>query len=143
MFLGFYGGTGFFIVMGGNPAIQKMSARTFAEYWQSTDHHMAAGMKIFGPALLVYALSNTVLLYYQSGFVSFAFMFAGTVILVADMLFIFNVNHPLNRTIQSWKLDELPDNVLQVRDRVFQAFRIRAALMIAGFICGLLALWNK
>lgn len=143
LFLGFYGGTGFFVVMGGNPAIQKMSAHTFAEYWQHTDHHMAARMKIFGPALLIYAFATTVLFYYHSGFTSFILMLGVMVILVADMIFIFNVNHPLNRTIQSWNLDELPGNVPQVRDKVFQAFRIRSVFMIAGFVCGLLALWIK
>lgn len=143
LFLGFYGGTGFFVVMGGNPAIQKMSACTFAEYWQRTDRHMAARMKIFGPALLVYAFATTVLSYYHGSVVSFALMFAVNVILIADMIFVFNVNHPLNKTVQSWKLDELPENVLQVRDRIFQAFRIRSAFMIAGFVCGLLAFWQK
>jgi len=45
---GFYAGTGFFVIMGGNPAILKMSSRTFAEYWQYTDFYMAARMRFFG-----------------------------------------------------------------------------------------------
>jgi hypothetical protein len=43
LLLGFYGGTGFFVVMGrGNPAMARMSPHTFAEFWQHTDHFMAA-----------------------------------------------------------------------------------------------------
>src|SRR5690348_11019217 len=84
--LGFYGGTGFYVVMGGNSAIRQMSAHTFAEYWQRTDQHMEERMKILGPALLVYALATTVLLYYHSGPVSFALMLAVTLVVVADMI---------------------------------------------------------
>ena len=50
---GFYAGNGFFVAVGGNPAIRLMSDRTFAEFWQHTDHYMAARMKIFGPLLLL------------------------------------------------------------------------------------------
>ena len=58
LFGGFYGGTGFFIRMGGNPAIMRMSDRTFAEYWQHTDYFMAARMKIFGPMFLLTLLTT-------------------------------------------------------------------------------------
>ncbi|MBC7920454.1 MAG: hypothetical protein H7Z75_05125 [Ferruginibacter sp.] len=102
---GFYGGTGFFVVLGGNPAIQKMSAATFAEYWQHTDFYMAARMKFFGPLLLLCLVGSTALLYFQNNFISCGLMFAALVVLTADLFVIFNFNHPLNRLIQSWDLN--------------------------------------
>jgi len=65
LFTGFYAGTGFFVIMGGNPAMVKMSSQTFAEYWRHTDFYMAARMKIFGP-LLFLTLLSTVLLHIKS-----------------------------------------------------------------------------
>ena len=59
---GFYAGTGFFVALGGNPAIKLMTDRTFAEYWQHTDHFMAARMKVFGPLLLLVMLAGVAVL---------------------------------------------------------------------------------
>jgi hypothetical protein len=131
----------FFVPMGGNPAIELMSERTFAEYWQHTDHFMAARMKIFGPLLLLTMLSTVVLLLkeYRTG--SFWLILLAFGVLVADIIFIFSTNHPLNHLVQGWDLDNLPSNVADVKEKIVGAFNVRLVFMISTFLLVLMALW--
>ncbi len=140
---GFYAGTGFFILMGGNPAIAKMSSNTFAEYWQHTDFYMAARMKIFGPVLLFTVLTTLLLHIGQWKTASFWFLSMALFILITDMIYVFTVHFPLNQLIQSWDLHHLPSDVQQIKQKVTDAFRIRSVCMIGSFVCVLLALFLK
>jgi hypothetical protein len=118
-----------------------MSERTFAEYWQHTDHFMAARMKIFGPLLLLTMLSTVVLLLkeYRTG--SFWLILLAFGVLVADIIFIFSTNHPLNHLVQGWDLDNLPSNVADVKEKIVGAFNVRLVFMISTFLLVLMALW--
>jgi hypothetical protein len=138
---GLYAGTGFFIVIGGNPAIKLMSDSTFAEYWQHTDFYMAARMKIFGPLLLFTQLVTVIILIKKYRTLSFWFMIVALCILVVDIFFTLSTNHPLNRLIQSWDLNSLPGNVQNVKWQVAKAFDVRAILMISSFFMVLLSVW--
>lgn len=138
---GFYAGTGFFIAMGGNPSIKLMSDKTFAEYWQITDHYMAARMKFFGPLLILSILLTVLLLLKTNLTTSLWFMLLALGILVTDMIFIFTTNYPLNSTVQEWDLDKLPSNVKDIKWRIVKAFTIRTYFMICSFVMVLLAVW--
>ena len=138
---GFYAGTGFFVAMGGNPAIELMSERTFAEFCQHTDHFMAARMKIFGPLLLITLLTTVVLMLKDYRSISFWIVLLALVVLVADIIFTFSTNIPLNQQVQSWDLDDLPANVDDVKWKIVNAFNMRLIFMISSFILVLLALW--
>jgi hypothetical protein len=140
---GFYAGTGFFVAMGGNPAIKLMSDRTFAEYWQHTDHFMAARMKIFGPVLLLSLLLGVIVLFMENRGPSYWFMLVAFGILMCDVIFTFSTNHPLNQLIQSWDLNNLPSNVEDIKWRVAKAFDIRSFFMISSFVMLLLAIWFR
>ncbi len=140
---GFYAGTGFFIAMGGNPAIAKMSDRTFAEYWQHVDHYMGARMIIFGPLLLLFSLLSVLVLLKEWHMPSFWLVLGAFVILVADLVFVFSTNHPLNRLIQTWDLSQLPSNVQEIKWKVVNAFYIRTFFMIGCFIFLLLGVWLR
>jgi hypothetical protein len=139
---GFYGGTGFFVVMGGNPAIGKMSSATFAEYWQHTDYFMAARMPFFGPILILSVITSTIFAFINENS-SAGFLIAALGILVADMIVIFGVCHPLNQLIQSWDLNKLPLDVQKIKHEVIGAFWLRSACMIGTFLCVILALWKS
>jgi hypothetical protein len=136
---GFYAGTGFFVALGGNPAIKLMSDRTFAEYWQHTDHYMAARMKIFGPLLLLTMLFGVLSLLKEYRTSSFWFMLIAFCILVTDLIFIFSTNHPLNHLVQSWDMEKLPSNVQDVKWQIVKAFNVRTVFMISSFMMVLLA----
>ena len=138
---GLYAGIGFFVAMGGNPAIKLMSDRTFAEFWQHTDHYMAARMKIFGPLLLLTMLFGVLVLLkdYQTN--SFWFMLIAFAILVTDVIYIFTTNHPLNHLVQSWDVNNLPSNVQDIKRQIVKAFNVRVIFMISSFIMVLLAVW--
>ena len=138
---GLYAGIGFFVAMGGNPAIKLMSDRTFAEFWQHTDHYMAARMKIFGPLLLLTMLFGVLVLLkdYQTN--SFWFMLIAFAILVTDVIYIFTTNHPLNHLVQSWDVNKLPSNVQDIKRQIVKAFNVRVIFMISSFIMVLLAVW--
>jgi len=138
---GFYAGTGFFVVMGGNPAIKLMSDRTFAEYWQHADHYMAARMKIFGPLLLLTMLFGVLVLLKEYRTSSFWFMLIAFGILVTDVIFTFSTNQPLNHLVQSWDMNKLPSNVQEVKWQIVRAFDVRTIFMISSFIMVLLAVW--
>jgi len=140
---GFYAGTGFFGAMGGNPAIKLMSDRTFAEFWQHTDHYMAARMKIFGPLLLLTILLGVLLLLKQYRTSTFWFMLIALGILVTDVIFSLSTNHPLNLLVQSWNLNKLPSNVQDVKWQIVKAFNVRTIFMISSFIMVLLAVWFR
>jgi len=138
---GFYAGTGFFVAMGGNPAIKLMSDRTFAEFWQHTDHYMAARMKIFGPLLLLTMLFGVLVLVKEYQTRSFWFMLIAFAILVADVIYIFTTNHPLNHLVQRWDVNKLPSNVQDVKWQIVKAFNVRMIFMISSFIMVLRAVW--
>lgn len=140
---GLYAGTGFFVLMGGNPAIEQMSSATFAEYWHYTDLYMAARMKFFGPILLVSVLLALLLHIRERRTRRFWFLLFAFAAVVADIIIVFTGNHPLNQLIQSWDLQNLPDNVQQVKFSVVDTFRLRSVFMIAIFVFVLGALFSK
>jgi MFS superfamily sulfate permease-like transporter len=138
---GFYAGTGFFIIMGGNPAIIKMTSSTFAEYWQHTDYYMAARMKFFGPLLLITLLSTIIIYLAQWRTPAFWFLSVALAIMILDLIIVLTTNHPLNELIQSWDLNNLPGNVQEIKLRVVNAFWLRSACMIGSFACVVLAVF--
>ena len=138
---GFYAGTGFFGLMGANPALSKMSSSTFAEYWQHLDHYMAARMRIFGPILLLTVIISVLLHLRAWQSPAFWFLVAALLILVADVIVAFTINVPLNKLIQSWNLKNLPSDVQEVKYRVVTAFNYRSCFMIACFVCVLMSLF--
>ncbi len=140
---GFYAGTGFFVAMGGNPAIKLMADRSFAEYWQHTDHYMAARMKIFGPLLLLIMLLGVIVLLKEYRTPSFWFMLLGFCLLVTDVVFTFSTNLPLNQLVQSWDLNNLPSNVQDIKWQIVKAFSVRTIFMISSFLMVLLAVWFR
>lgn len=138
---GFYGGMGFFTAIGGNPAISKLSDRSFAEYWQSIDSFMAARMPVFGPLLMLSILVSAVLLFRSRYQASGYTLMLALALLVGDVAFTLNVNHPYNQLIQSWDLTRLPANVQQIKNEVVQAFYTRMFFMMASFAAVLLGVW--
>jgi len=140
---GMYAGTGFFVAMGGNPSIKLMSDHTFAEYWQHADHFMAARMKIFGPLLLLTMLLSVMVLLTEYHTPSFWFMLAAFSIIVTDIIFTLSTNHPLNRLVQSWDLNNLPSNVQDIKWKIVKAFSVRTIFMISSFVMLLLAVWTR
>ncbi|QHT68768.1 hypothetical protein GXP67_20005 [Rhodocytophaga rosea] len=140
---GFYGGTGFFVLMGGNPAILKMSNATFAEYWQHTDYYMAARMRFFGPCMMLCVVVSTIQYFLHHQVTSFWLMIGAILFLVADLIIVFSFNHPLNQLIQSWHLNQLPDDVQMIKNQVVSAFWGRSVCMIGCFILNLLAFWQR
>lgn len=141
--LGFYGGTGFFTVIGGNPAMIKMSSATFAEHWQHLDLYMAARMRIFGPTTLLLVIISVVVLYKKYSRASFVLMTLALLVLLIDLISAIANNFPLNTLIQSWDLNNLPSNVQEIKCQVVEAFWTRSACMIVSFIFGLLAFWKR
>lgn len=140
---GFYAGTGFFVAMGGNPAIKLMSDHTFAEYWQHVDHFMAARMKIFGPLLLVTMLAATLVLLKEWRTPAFWCMLIGTLIIITDVVLTIKTHMPFNQLIQSWDLSNLPANVQEIKLNVVHAFDRRLVFMISSFIMVLLTVWLR
>ena len=138
---GFYAGTGFFVAMGGNPATKLMSDKTFAEFWQHTDHFMAARMKIFGPLLLLTMLFGVVILLKEYRTISFWLMLLAFAILLTDVIFTFSTNLPLNHLVQGWDVNKLPSNVQEVKWQIVKAFNVRTVFMISSFMMVLLAAW--
>lgn len=134
---------GFFTLMGMSPAMQKMSASTFAEYWQHTDHYMAARMKIFGPIMLVSIIISAILLFKASQTTAFWCTILALATLIADIIFMATTIHPLNQQIQGWDLQNLPVDVILIRGRLAGAFTIRGILMIGSFFFTLLSLFTR
>jgi MFS superfamily sulfate permease-like transporter len=131
---GFYGGIGFFTLIGGNPALRKLSTRSFAEYWQHIDHYMAARMPFFGITLMLTVLAAVIILARAKQPLSAMLFGLAFLFLIGDMVFTLKVNHPLNTIIQSWELNHLPDNVHDIQAKVVYAFSMRLWLMISAFV---------
>jgi MFS superfamily sulfate permease-like transporter len=136
---GFYGGTGFFILMGGNPAVAGLSAQGFAEYWQQVDLFMGARMPIFGPIMLLSILVTLVSLWPARRSASFWLIVLALLLSVGDIVFTLSTNHPLNQLIQSWDLQHLPANVEAVQTKVVDAFWYRSFFMLSVFACTVFA----
>jgi uncharacterized membrane protein len=141
--LGFYGGTGFFTLVGFNPAMMKMSSATFAEHWQHIDFYMGARMKFFGPTMLLLIIVSVVVLFRKYSKISFLLMALALVVLIADLIVGVTFNAPLNTLIQNWDLNDLPNDVQEIKYKVVSAFWVRSACMITAFIFGLLAFWRR
>lgn len=141
---GFYAGIGFSGMMGGNPALAKMSSPTFAEYWQLIDFFMAARMKFFGPLLLL-TLITAIIIHIRAWRTPILWLLVGAfLILMVDLAVGITRNQPLNQLIQSWSLSNLPDDVQQIKLKVIDAFWIRNYCMIGCFVCVLLAVfWRR
>jgi MFS superfamily sulfate permease-like transporter len=132
---GLYGGIGFFTIMGGNPSLKGLSSAGFAEYWQHIDSYMGARMPLFGPVLLLSVLFSVIALMPDWRSLSFWLVLLAFLFLVADLVFTFSINHPLNKLIQDWDLQNLPANVQEVKARVINAFWYRSFFMISSFTC--------
>lgn len=140
---GFYGGIGFFTFMGGNPALSDLSEQGFAEYWQNIDRYMEARMPAFGISLLLALLFSVIILFRDWQSPSFWLMLIAFLIIVADIIFTLSTNHPLNRMIQQWDLNDLPPGVEFAKHKVVNAFKVRSSFMIASFVLVLVAVWLK
>jgi uncharacterized membrane protein len=136
---GLYGGIGFFNFLGGTPAIEKLSTRGFAEYWQRIDSFMGARMPVFGPVLLLSVALSAILLVKEWKAPAFWLMVLALLVLAGDIVFTLSVNHPLNRLIQSWDLNSLPANEQEIQMKVAHAFNIRSWFMIISFAMTVLA----
>jgi hypothetical protein len=140
---GLSGGIGFFTAMGGNPAMVKLSDRSFAEYWQQVDSFMGARMPVFGPLLLFSLMISTVLLFKEWRTMPFWLMLSAFFVVVGDIAFTLNVNHPLNRLIQGWDLSHLPADVQDIKMKVIKAFNVRLVLMMGAFFLVVLSVWLR
>ncbi|MRG48786.1 DUF1772 domain-containing protein [Chitinophaga sp. SYP-B3965] len=140
---GLSGGIGFFTAMGGNPALVKLSDHSFAEYWQQIDGFMGARMPIFGPLLLFAVMTSTILLFKEWRTVSFWLMLSAFFVVIGDIAFTLNVNHPLNRLIQGWDLSNLPSDVQDIKMKVIKAFNVRLLLMMGAFFLVVLSVWLR
>jgi hypothetical protein len=140
---GLYAGVGFFTIMGGNPAIARLSDKGFAEFWQHVDHYMGARMPVAGPFFLLATLISMIILFRITGSSFSSWMMSGAlVVLIADLVFTLNINHPLNKLIQSWDLSNLPANVREIKMKVYEAFNIRIWFMITSFVLVILSVWS-
>lgn len=140
---GFFAGIGFFTAIGLNPAIKKMSDETFAELWQHLDYYMAKRMSKFGSLLLLSFIANVIVLSKEWRTVYFWLIVLAFAAVIADIIFTLSVNHPLNKIIQSWDFNNLPQNVQQVKEKVVRAFNKRVLFMISSFIMLLAAVWLR
>jgi hypothetical protein len=120
-----------------------MSDSTFAEFWQNLDHYMGARMPVFGPLLMISLLFSTILLFRESATLPAWLMMVALLVILGDLVFTLSVNHPYNKLIQSWNLDELPPDVRMIRDKVVDAFYIRILFMIGAFILVVLSVWLR
>lgn len=143
LFSGVYAGIGFFSRMGFNPTLELLSDSTFAECWQHLDHFMASRMRIFGPILILTLLLGVIVLFKEFGTASFWLLLAALAVMLTDVAFTLSTNHPLNQTIQSWDLKNLPGNVQEIKWRVVKAFQVRTILMMVTFVLVLLAVWLR
>jgi hypothetical protein len=141
---GLYGGIGLFTAMGGNPAISRMSARTFTEFWKYTDHYMGARMPVFGPILLLSVLASTVVMFVQYRQPACWLMLGALLVNVADVVMTILIHLPLNQQIRNWNMEqELPANVADIQQRIVAAFDKRLVLMIVSFAMVLAAMWAR
>ena len=140
---GLYAGIGFFTLMGGNPAVSLLSDHTFAEFWQRVDGFMGKRMPVFGPLLMLSIIVSIVLLIPERKEISFWLMVFSLFIIIVDLVFTLSINHPLNQLIQSWDLQQLPDNVQVIKSKVYNAFNYRSAFMIGSFVFALLSVWSR
>ena len=143
LFLGFYGGIGFFTIIGLNPALLKMSEPGFVEFWQHVDSYMGSRMSIIGPLILLLTLASTILLHKRYSRKAAIFMTIALLLIIIDAAFALNLNDPLNTLIQSWDLNSLPADVSSVQHRVVNIFWFRSTNMIMSFILGILAFWKR
>jgi Domain of unknown function (DUF1772) len=139
---GLYAGIGLFTLMGGNPAIKKMSNAAFAEFWQQVDRYMAARMAVFGPVMMLSLVVSIVFLFLHRDILPAWLMIAALLIIVGDLAFTLSVNHPLNRLIQGWDLRHLPAHAGEIKWKVVKAFNIRIVLMFLVFLFVLLSVWG-
>jgi hypothetical protein len=140
---GLYGGTGFFTIMGGNPAVAGLSDRSFAEFWQQVDSYMGARMPVFGPILMLSLLLSVIALIPERKTTSFWLMALALLVMILDLVFTLSTNHPLNRLIQSWDLNQLPANVQEIKAQVVHAFWFRSVFMILSFVCVVAAIYMR
>lgn len=138
---GFYGGIGFFTVMGGNPAVAKLSDAAFAEYWQSIDGYMAARMPVFGLSLLFSVALTAVLLFRNRFPLAGRLILFALLVILCEAVFVGSINRPNNVLIQSWDLAALPANVSEVKQTVVNSFYVRLWFMVGQFALVLAAVW--
>lgn len=100
-------------------------------------------MPVFGPILILSLLLSTIMLFREAGALPAWLMLIGLLVIIGDLVFTLNVNHPYNKLIQSWELDSLPADVRMIRDKVVAAFYIRVLFMIGAFIFVLLSVWLR
>lgn len=138
---GLYAGIHFFNLIGGLPALYRMTRpETFIEFWQNIDHFMAARMRVFGPLVLLVQLTSIILMAVDHRWVSMGLMIAGFGLTVADAIIAVRGNGPLNRRIQSWSLERVPVEWVQVRDEVARWFGARGVAAIGALACSAAAM---
>ncbi|MCO5949888.1 DUF1772 domain-containing protein [Mucilaginibacter flavidus] len=136
---GLAAGIYFYQFTGGTPAYRAVSARTFIEYHKKLDSFMTVRMP---PFFLAGQASILVWLFLEkSNYAGFTFMMVATAFIstLVELIALFRGNRPINFKIQTWDLENYPEDWATYRDKWLSYFNIRIVTGILTFTCLLIA----
>ena len=122
--------------LGPSRSIDTLTPQTFLEVSHTMIPNFSSAMPVLMPAALISTLPVLYLLYRVRSMRAFYFTLTGSLIFAGTLLIALLVNVPIDRQIQQWTLNTLPENWEHIRDRweFFNTLRTFASLSGLAFI---------
>lgn len=134
----------FFYIVALKEVQLQLSAASFIEFRQMIDKVMRVNYSYVIYATLI--LQTILILMSLKGYSKpcFFLLTASFLLLLADVIITLKVSLPINDTINSWSVDNLPKNWTDIREQWFSVFKMRQICSVTGYCLLLLfALFNK
>ena len=126
---GLIAGTLFGIWIGYNP--QNLSASTYIEHQQSVIKALNTLMPLLGLITIILTLVSA-FMQRDSKTVFISLLIAAVLLIVSGLVTRFG-NQPINSIIMTWNKADIPDNLIDLRDKWWSLHIIRALTAIVAF----------
>ena len=113
------------------PMRRTQSGPLFVEVHQGRDEIAAKVMPFLGNAAIIFIAIGVFFNY--SDILRFILSLAALIFVILDMVVTLTFNVPINKKVQSWKVDSPPPEWKELRDRWERFHTIRTFLIVTGF----------
>ncbi|MNJ91300.1 hypothetical protein D3C87_89510 [compost metagenome] len=134
LFVGLLAGNAFAFVLGVGPALEMLSVGTYVEFHQAMMSFLGARAPILYAGSLMALSLSLVTMRKQWRTLEYVMVLFALICVLDELVMSVNGNLPLTRSIQSWQINQPPNNWAEVRSQWMYLMYWRCALLVSAFV---------
>lgn len=134
LFVGLLAGNAFAFVLGVGPALEMLSVGTYVEFHQAMMSFLGERAPILYGGAIVSLLLSMYVMRRQWRSLEYIMVFFALICVLDELLMSVSGNMPLTRVIQSWQINQPPNNWAEVRSQWMYLMYWRCALLVSAFV---------